>query len=87
VDGWLAQQVTLGNVVTVVTAAASFGYQLHRLAVIERDVIAIKVKQENDARSIADTYERRDVLAEVLKGFNRELVAIHQKLSDMEKRL
>lgn len=85
-DSWWAAQFTIGNILTILSLAVSIGWQMRRLAEIEDDLVAIKVRQSKDAEYIAATYERKDVMAAMLQSINLQLHAIQSTLARWEAR-
>ena len=83
---WLADQFTLGNIVTIISLAMSVGWQLHRLTQIEADLSEIKRQQFEDMRVIASTYERRDVMAATLQSIHLQLHTISNTVQRLEQR-
>lgn len=47
---WIAEQVTLGNIIVGLSMVANIGYQMRRLMGIEQDLAGLKRQQEKAAQ-------------------------------------
>jgi hypothetical protein len=83
---WLAEQFTIGNLLTIFSLAMSVGWQLSRLSQIETDLGEIKRQQIEDMRVIATTYERKDVMSATLQSINLQLHTISNAVARLEQR-
>ena len=95
---WWTQQVTMGNVLVVLSMVANIGYQMRRLGGIERDLEALKVQARTDkieieqqldvaARTIEATYSRKDVQAETMERISQSLAAIATQQAEIRTEL
>lgn len=93
--GWLQDQITFGNLLSIGSILVAFGYQMRRLQQIELDITDVKRAQDTAAREqrtaqekaaieIAATYTRRDVLAETLQSMNGRLANIEMDIREVK---
>lgn len=94
---WWLDQVTLGNIVTIVSVLLSIGWHARRVVEVEKSVqtIADRLKEvseeieaaaarrDADLLHIATTYQRKDVQAESLASIDRQLTDIRDTLREM----
>ena len=97
-EAWWVQQITLGNILVLLSMVANLGYQMRRLAGIERDLEGLKVQARRDkleieqqldiaARTIEQTYSRKDVQAETMERISQSLAAIAAQQAEIRTEL